>query len=131
MSLWWKRPGCCACALRGVKCEEGEEEQGDWGFCGICRGEGNGSGRKGVEKRREGLVGGRKSADRSSMRRLSLAWEREKEQQKDGRVIVAIRRADVTESTIIATIHCLDVRYCLFRNPLVTHISYHVPSLLL
>ena len=37
----------------------------------------------------------------------------------------------VTESTIIATIHCLDVGYCLFRNPLVTHIPYHVPSLLL
>ena len=37
----------------------------------------------------------------------------------------------VTESTIIATIHCPDVGYCLFRNPLVTHISYHVPSLLL
>ena len=37
----------------------------------------------------------------------------------------------VTESTIIATIHCPDVGYCLLRNPLVTHISYHVPSLLL
>ena len=37
----------------------------------------------------------------------------------------------VTESTIIATIHCLDVGYCLFRNPLVTHIPYHLPSLLL
>ena len=37
----------------------------------------------------------------------------------------------VTESTIIATIHCSDVGYCLFRNPLVTHITYHVPSLLL
>ena len=37
----------------------------------------------------------------------------------------------VTESTIIATIHCSDVGYCLFRNPLVTHIPYHVPSLLL
>ena len=37
----------------------------------------------------------------------------------------------VTESTIIATTHCTDVGYCLFRNPLVTHIPYHVPSLLL
>ena len=37
----------------------------------------------------------------------------------------------VTESTIIATIHRSDVGYCLFRNPLVTHIPYHVPSLLL
>ena len=37
----------------------------------------------------------------------------------------------VTESTIITTIHCSDVGYCLFRNPLVTHIAYHVPSLLL
>ena len=27
--------------------------------------------------------------------------------------------------------HCPDVGYCLFRNPLVTHIAYHVPSLLL
>ena len=38
---------------------------------------------------------------------------------------------NVTESTIIATTHCTDVGYCLFRNPLVTHIPYHVPSLLL
>ena len=37
----------------------------------------------------------------------------------------------VTESTIIATIHGPNVGYCLFRNPLVTHIPYHVPSLLL
>ena len=37
----------------------------------------------------------------------------------------------VTESTIIATIHCPDVGFCLFRNPLVAHIPYHVPSLLL
>ena len=37
----------------------------------------------------------------------------------------------VTESIIIATIHCSDVGYCLSRNPLVTHIPYHVPSLLL
>ena len=37
----------------------------------------------------------------------------------------------VMESTIVATIHCPDVGYCLFRNLLVTHISYHVPSLLL
>ena len=40
-------------------------------------------------------------------------------------------RGNVTESTIIATIHCSEVGYCLFRNPLVTLISYHVPSLLL
>ena len=33
----------------------------------------------------------------------------------------------VTESTIIATIHCPDVGYCLFGNPLVTHIPDHVP----
>ena len=39
--------------------------------------------------------------------------------------------AIVTESTIISTIHCPDVGYCLFANPLVTHITYHVPSLLL
>ena len=32
----------------------------------------------------------------------------------------------VTESTIIATIHCPDVGYCLFGIPLVTHIPYHV-----
>ena len=38
------------------------------------------------------------------------------------------RREAVTESTIIATIHCSDVGYCLFRNPLVTHIPYHVSS---
>ena len=38
---------------------------------------------------------------------------------------------NVMESNIIATIHCPDVGYCLFRNPLVTHIPYHVPSLLL
>ena len=37
----------------------------------------------------------------------------------------------VTESTIVATIHCPDVGYCQFRNPLVTQIPYHVPSLLL
>ena len=37
----------------------------------------------------------------------------------------------VTESTIITTIHCPDVEYCLFRNPLVTHNPYPVPSLLL
>ena len=41
------------------------------------------------------------------------------------------RIVDVTESAIIATIHCSDVGYCLSRNPLVTHIPYHVPSLLL
>ena len=41
------------------------------------------------------------------------------------------RSDTVTESTIIATIHCSDVGYCLFRNPLVMHIPYHVPSLLL
>ena len=33
----------------------------------------------------------------------------------------------VTESTIIATIHWPDIRYCPFRNPLVTYIPYHVP----
>ena len=33
----------------------------------------------------------------------------------------------VTESTIIATIHCPDVGYCLFGISLVTHILYHVP----
>ena len=32
----------------------------------------------------------------------------------------------VTESTIIATIHCPDVGYCLFGISLVTHISYYV-----
>ena len=35
-------------------------------------------------------------------------------------------RGNVTESTIIATIHCPDVGYCLFRIFLVTHIPYHV-----
>ena len=34
---------------------------------------------------------------------------------------------NVTESTIIATIHCPDVGYCLFGISLVTHILYHVP----
>ena len=33
----------------------------------------------------------------------------------------------VTESTIIATIHCPDVGYCLFGISLVTHIPYYVP----
>ena len=40
-------------------------------------------------------------------------------------------KVGVTESTVIATIHCSDVGYCLFRNPLVTHIPYYVTSLLL
>ena len=33
----------------------------------------------------------------------------------------------VTESTIIATIHCPDIGYCLFGISLVMHIPYHVP----
>ena len=33
----------------------------------------------------------------------------------------------VTESTVIATMHCPDVEYCLFEISLVTHIPYHVP----
>ena len=33
----------------------------------------------------------------------------------------------LTESIIIATIHCPDVGYCLFGNPLVMHIPYHFP----
>ena len=33
----------------------------------------------------------------------------------------------VTESTIIATIHCPYVGYCLFGISLVTHIPYYVP----
>ena len=37
----------------------------------------------------------------------------------------------VMESTIITTIDCSDVGYCLFRDPLVMHIPYHVPFLLL
>ena len=36
---------------------------------------------------------------------------------------------DLTESIIIATIHHFDVRYCLFRNPLVTHNSYNTPCI--
>ena len=36
-------------------------------------------------------------------------------------------RGNVTESSIIPTIHCPDAGYCLFGNPLVTHIPYHVP----
>ena len=40
-------------------------------------------------------------------------------------------KGNVTESTIIATIDCPDVGYCLFRNPLVTHTPYHVPCTLL
>ena len=36
-----------------------------------------------------------------------------------------IRCQVVTESTIIATIHCPDVGYCLFRNPLVN--AYLLP----
>ena len=35
--------------------------------------------------------------------------------------------SSVTESTIIATIPCPDVGYCLFGICLVTHIPYHVP----
>ena len=31
------------------------------------------------------------------------------------------------ESTIIATIHCPDIGYCVFRDPLVMHIPSHVP----
>ena len=39
----------------------------------------------------------------------------------------------VTKSTIITTqaIHCPDVGYYLFGNPLVTHIPYHVPCIFL
>ena len=37
----------------------------------------------------------------------------------------------VTESTIIATIHCPQVGYYLFGNPLVTHIPYHVSCIFL
>ena len=37
------------------------------------------------------------------------------------------RSAGVTESTIIATIHCPDIGYCLFGISLVMHIPYHVP----
>ena len=33
----------------------------------------------------------------------------------------------VTESTIMATIHCPDVGYCLFGIYRLTHIPYHVP----
>ena len=33
---------------------------------------------------------------------------------------------NVTESTIIATIHCPDIGYCLFGISLVTHIPYYV-----
>ena len=40
-------------------------------------------------------------------------------------------RGNVTQSTIVATIHCPDVGYCLFRNPLVTHIPYNVPCTIL
>ena len=36
-------------------------------------------------------------------------------------------KGNVTESTIIATIHCPDVGYCLFGISLVTHISFLVP----
>ena len=36
-------------------------------------------------------------------------------------------KGNVTESTIIATIHCPDVGYYLFGISLVTHISYHLP----
>ena len=35
-------------------------------------------------------------------------------------------RGNVMESTIIATIHCPDIWYCLFGIPLVTHIPYHI-----
>ena len=81
-SLWWQETGRHAYAPCRVKCEEAEKERVDWGFCGLCKGEENESGRKGFEKRSEDLVGGRKSADRSSTRRLSLTGEREKGQQK-------------------------------------------------
>ena len=33
----------------------------------------------------------------------------------------------VTESTIITIITCPDVGFCLFGNPQVIHILYHVP----
>ena len=39
---------------------------------------------------------------------------------------VVILNIHITESTIIATIHCPDVGYCLFGISLVTHIPYHV-----
>ena len=39
---------------------------------------------------------------------------------------LSVTSSYVTESTIIATIHCPDVGYCLFGIPLVTHIPYHV-----
>ena len=38
----------------------------------------------------------------------------------------SIHRNIVTESIIIATIHCPQVGYYLFGNPLVTHIPYHI-----
>ena len=41
--------------------------------------------------------------------------------------IVRERKTTITESTNIATIHCPDIGYCLFGNPLVMHIPYHVP----
>ena len=34
-------------------------------------------------------------------------------------------KGNVTESTIIATMHCPDVGYCLFGISLVTYIPYH------
>ena len=36
-------------------------------------------------------------------------------------------KGNVTKSTIIATIHCPDIGYCLFGISLVTYIPYHVP----
>ena len=36
-------------------------------------------------------------------------------------------RGNGTESTIIATIHCPDVGYCLFGISLVMHTPYHIP----
>ena len=35
-------------------------------------------------------------------------------------------RGNVTESTIVTTIYCPDIGYCLFGISLVTHIPYHV-----
>ena len=68
---------------------------------------------------------------KKSLSKASLIWVGVVASGREGKRGVSLPRDSVTESTIIATIHYSDVGYCLFRNPLVTHIPYHVPSLLL
>ena len=71
------------------------------------------------------------------MHKLTIVWNeslvslRSDFQYYQGRTNIPVACSCVTESTIIATIHCPDVGYSLFGNPLVTHIPYHVPCTIL